>query len=248
MLGIQENGKIDKRKRFSPAAALEMARREGYQTSVCTSTLYSYIDKQVFLHLTNRDLMQKGKEKKRGYRPVRRVAHPILPSISQRPEAINQRTEPGHKEIDLIVGCEGSKAAVLTIVDRYKREIMAFKLPDKRASSVRAIFDKLERKLGKRRFRQEFRSISTDNGSEFLEYEKLIKSIYGGKRFEVYYCHSYSAWEKGTNENHNRMMRRFFPKGTNFDKISQRQIQEAADWLNHYPRKALSWKMPVEAA
>lgn len=248
MLGVQENGKIDKRKRYSPAAALEMARRAGYKTAVCVSTLYSYIDKRVFFHLTNKDLIEKGKAKKHEYKTVRRVTHPALPSIEERPEAINQRTEPGHKEIDLIVGCTGSKAAVLTIVDRFKREILAHKLPDKRAASVRAVFDKLERKLGKKRFQQEFKSISTDNGSEFLEYDKLTESIYGGKRFKVYYCHSYSAWEKGTNENHNRLMRRFFPKGTNFNHISQRAVQEAADWLNHYPRKVLNWKMPAEIA
>ncbi len=124
---------------------------------------------------------------------------------------------------------------------------MAFLLPDKRAASVRAVFDRLERKLGKRKFRETFRSITTDNGPEFLEYDLLTQSIYGGKRFEVYYCHSYSAWEKGTNENHNRLLRRFFPKGTDFTKVSQRQIQEAVDWMNNYPRKVLGWLTPAEA-
>ena len=82
--------------------------------------------------------------------------------------------------------------------------------------------------------------------SEFLEYEQLTQSMYVGKRFEVYYCHSYSAWEKGTNENHNRFLRRFFPKGTDFTKVSQRQLQEAMDWMNNYPRKVLDWKTPNE--
>lgn len=248
MLGIQEDGKVDQRKRYSPAAALELARREGFETSVCMGTLYGYIDKQVFLHLTNKDLWEKGKPKKQGYRPVRRVVHPALPSIVDRPEIINDRGELGHKEIDLIVGREGSKAAVLTITDRAGRSELAFKIPDKRAASVRAIFDRLERKMGKRRFREMFKSITTDNGPEFLEYDLLTESVFGGKRFEVYYCHSYSAWEKGTNENHNRLMRRFFPKGTDFNRISQREIQEAADFLNHYPRKILGWKMPAEVA
>lgn len=247
MLGIQDNGKVDRRKRYSPAAALELARREGFETSVCVRTLYGYIDKRVFLNLSNKDLWEKGRVKQKKQK-VRRSPHPLLPSIADRPEIVNQRREPGHKEIDLIVGCEGSKAAVLTITDRKGRAELAFKIPDKRAASVRAVFDRLERKLGKRRFRETFRSITTDNGSEFLEYDLLTRSIYGGKRFEVYYCHSYSAWEKGTNENHNRLMRRFFPKGTDFGKVSQREIQEAVDFLNHYPRKILGWKMPVEAA
>jgi len=247
MLGIQKNGKADRRKRYSPAAALAAARAEGYKTSVCVSTLYSYIDKRIFLNLSNRDLWEKGRKKHRKQK-VRRSPHPLLPSIEDRPQIINDREELGHKEIDLIVGCEGSKAATLTMTDRKGRTELAYKIPDKRAASVRAVFDKLERKLGKRQFRETFKSITTDNGPEFLEYDLLTESVFGGKRFEVYYCHSYSAWEKGTNENHNRLMRRFFPKGTNFTKVSQREIQEAVDFLNHYPRKILGWKMPVEVA
>lgn len=247
MLGVQENGKVDRRKRYSPAAALELARREGFETSVCVGTLYGYIDKRVFLNLSNKDLWEKGQVKQKKEK-VRRSPHPLLPSIADRPQIIDQRTELGHKEIDLIVGCEGSKAAVLTITDRAGRVELAFKIPDKRAASVRAVFDRLERRLGKRRFREAFRSITTDNGPEFLEYNLLTQSVFGGKRFEVYYCHSYSAWEKGTNENHNRLMRRFFPKGTDFGKVSQREIQEAADFLNHYPRKILGWRMPAEVA
>lgn len=247
MLGVQDNGKVDRRRRYSPAAALELARREGFTTSICVSTLYGYIDKRVFLNLSNKDLWEKGRIKQKKEK-VRRSPHPLLPSIEDRPQIISRREELGHKEIDLIVGREGSKAAVLTITDRVGRSELAYKIPDKRAASVRAVFDRLEKQLGKRRFRETFRSITTDNGSEFLEYDLLTKSIYGGKRFEVYYCHSSSAWEKGTNENHNRLMRRFFPKGTDFGKVSQKEIQEAADFLNHYPRKILGWKMPVEVA
>lgn len=247
MLGIQDSGKVDRRKRYSPAAALELARREGFETSVCVGTVYSYIDKRVFLNLSNKDLWVKGDRKKHKNK-VRRSPHPLLPSIVDRPQVINDREELGHKEIDLIVGCEESKAATLTMTDRKGRTELAYKIPDKRAASVRAVFDRLERKMGKRRFREAFKSITTDNGSEFLEYDLLTESVFGGKRFEVYYCHSYSAWEKGSNKNHNRLMRRFFPKGTNFDKVSQRSIQEAVDFLNHYPRKILGWKMPVEVA
>ena len=203
--------------------------------------------KRVFLHITNKDLIEKGRTRQKTAKPERRTVHPALPSIVNRPEAANRREELGHKEIGLVVGCANTKAATLTITDRKGREEMAFLLPDKRAASVRAVFDRLERKLGKRKFREAFRSITTDNGPEFLEYDLLTQSIYGGKRFEVYYCHSYSAWEKGTNENHNRLLRRFFPKGTDFTKVSQRQIQEAVDWMNNYPRKVLGWLTPAEA-
>lgn len=246
MLGIQEDGSIDKRKRYSPAAALAAARKEGYQTSVCTSTLYSYIANRVFLHLTDKDLWEKGKKKAGGRVPERRIAHPALPSITDRPEPGSQREEAGHWEIDLVVGKAKSRPVLLTMIERKKREPMIFKLPNKQAASIRKIFDTLEQKLGKNKFRETFKTITTDNGSEFLEYDELIKSVYGGKRFDVYYCHSYSAWEKGSNENMNRMIRRWFPKGTDFSRISKKEIAEFQDWLYHYPRKILDWKSPAE--
>lgn len=205
-----------------------------------------YITKRVFLHLTNKDLWEKGKNKKQKHQPVRRIAHPRLPGISERPEAVNQREDSGHWEIDLIVGKAKSRPVLLTMIERKKREPMIFKLPDRQAASVRTIFDKLERKLGKKKFRDTFKTITTDNGSEFLEYEELVRSIYGGKRFDIYYCHSYSAWEKGSNENMNRMLRRWFPKGTDFSNVSKKEIAEFQNWLYHYPRKVLDWKSPAE--
>ena len=132
------------------------------------------------------------------------------------------------------------------MVERKEREPLLFKLPDKRAESVRQVFDTLERKMGKQRFREQFRTITTDNGPEFLEYEKLVESIHGGERFRVYYCHSYSAWEKGSNENMNRMIRRWFPKGTDFSRVPKKEIAEFQDWLYHYPRKVSGWKSPAE--
>ena len=81
-----------------------------------------------------------------------------------------------------------------------------------------------------------------------MEYDKLCRSLYGGSRFQVWYCHSYSAWEKGSVENHNRMIRRFFPKGTDFSKVSKKRIADVQDWMNNYPRKILGWQTPNEAA
>ena len=243
MLGIQEDGKRDKRKRFSPAAALAEARAQGFTTTICTSTLYSYISKGVFLHLTNKDLWVKGQKKKQKRETVKRIAHPLLPSITQRSEEATNREEYGHWEMDLVVSRKGKKTVILTLTERMKREELIFKLPDRKAKTIRKVFDKLEKTMPD--FKERFKSITTDNGSEFLEYDQLVKSIHGGKRFEVYYCHSYAAWEKGTNENHNRMIRRWFPKGTDFGKVTKRELQELQEWMNHYPRKILGWKSPA---
>ncbi len=234
------------REKCSPAVALELARREGFKTSICVQTLYNYIDSGLFLELTNKDLLEKPKRKPRKAEKSR-VAHPSLPSIVDRPASIRDRADYGHWEMDLVVGPqEGSGAVLLTLTERRTRQEMIFKLPDKRAASVRAVFDKLERTTPD--FCQRFKTITTDNGPEFLEHEKLIKSVRGGERFTVFYCHSYAAWEKGTNEVHNRMIRRWFPKGTDFSKVSQRKIKAVERWMNHYPRKILGWKTPAEAA
>ena len=248
MLGVQKDGSVDSRIRYSPAAALAAARAEGFRTSICTATLYSYIKKRVFLRLTTKDLWEKGRKKKRNYDKVQRIAHPALPSIASRPEQISQRSERGHWEMDLVVSCSRGKGALLTLAERTTREELIFKLPDKQASTVRAVFDRLEKRLGRKRFREKFQSITTDNGPEFLEYDQLTRSIYGGKRFDIWYCHSYAAWEKGTKENHNRMIRSWFPKGTDFSKVKDTEIAALQNWMNGYPRKVLDWKTPLAAA
>lgn len=150
--------------------------------------------------------------------------------------------------MDLVVGKTESRAVLLTLTERKTREELIFKLPNRKAATIRKEFDKLESRMGKQAFQKKFRSITTDNGPEFLEYELLTRSIYGGQRFQVYYCHSYAAWEKGSNENHNRMIRRFFPKGTDFTRVTKKQIQAVQDWMNGYPRRILGWKTPDEAA
>lgn len=232
---------------FSPAAALAEARAQGcYKTSICTSTLYSYIEKRVFRRLTEQQLWVKRRQKKKEQRPENRIAHPKLPSIEQRPAEISLRQEYGHWEMDLIVSAKGGRSALLTLTERLQRKEIIRKLPDRRAETVRRALDELERQTPD--FREKFKSITTDNGSEFMQYEQLRRSIYGGQRFQLWYCHSYAAWEKGSNENHNRMIRRFFPKGTNFDSVSEQEIQRVQDWLNSYPRKILNWKSPDQTA
>ena len=234
------------REKYSPAVALELARREGFKTSICVQTLYNYIDGGLFVELTSDDLLEKPKRRPRAGEKSQ-VVHPDLPSIVDRPAVIGARTEYGHWEMDLVVGPqEGSGATLLTLTERRTRQELIFKLPDKRAASVRAVFDKLERTTPD--FYQRFKTLTTDNGAEFLEHDLLVKSVLGGQRFTVFYCHSYAAWEKGTNEVHNRMIRRWFPKGTDFAKISRRKIKAVERWMDNYPRKILGWKTPAEAA
>lgn len=234
MRGVQADGHIDRRKRYSPAAALAQARREGYPVTVCPATLYTYIAKGVFLHLTRQDLW--SPRKKRRYNHVQRVAHPLLPSIAQRPQAINDRAEPGHWEMDLVMGKAKTKPALLTLTERMSRKEIILKIPDKTGESVLRALAQVKEPI---------RSITTDNGSEFLAYDQIRQILDGA---EVYYCHSYASWEKGTNERHNRMIRQWWPKGTDFSTVSQEELDELADHLNNYPRRVLGWRSPAEIA
>lgn len=144
--------------KYSPAAALATARKAGYKTSVCTATLYSYIDKGIFLHLTNKHLWEKSRRRKHGYRPVHRIAHPLLPSITERPQHITDRQDYGHWEMDLVVSKTGSKAALLTLTERISRQELIFKLSDKKAATVKTVFDRLERSMPD--FKKRFQSPS----------------------------------------------------------------------------------------
>lgn len=88
-----------------------------------------------------------------------------------------------------------------------------------------------------------FKSITVDNGCEFQDFEGIeLAHRRKGKRTIVFFCHPYSAYERGSNENMNRLIRRFFPKGTSFDNVSEEQLAEAERWVNNYPRKLLGWK------
>lgn len=231
---------------FSPAAALAAARAEGYVTRISVGTLYNYITMGLFLELEDKHLLEKPTRKPRKKSEGPKVAHATLPSIEIRPAIIGQRSEPGHWEMDLVVGPQGTKPCLLTLTERMTRKEIITWLPDRRAVTIRRAIDRLERNTTG--FRQKFKTITTDNGSEFMEYELLIRSCRSKQqRFEVYYCHSYAAWEKGSNENHNRMIRRFFPKGTDFSQVTKRQVAAVQNWMNNYPRKVLNWLTPLEA-
>lgn len=88
-----------------------------------------------------------------------------------------------------------------------------------------------------------FQSITVDNGCEFQDYDGMEKACRRkGKRTTVYYCHPHAPHERGSNENMNRIIRRFFPKGTNFDEVPISEIRRAEEWMNNYPREVLGWK------
>ncbi len=236
--------KIGKEK-DSPDAVIGEIKARGmkFDTTICTKTLYNYIDRGLFLNISNRDLPVKKGGKRRKQRRVRGAALNNLRgrSIEERPEGIESRTETGHWEMDTVVG--RGKACLLVMTERVSRRVLIFKLKSKTQEEVAAVIDRLEGKH-RGRFKELFKSITMDNGCEFLDSGRLEASCIrpGEKRTTCYYAHPYSAWERGSNEACNRLIRRFVPKGTDIGRLSSRDIQRIETWINNYPRRMFGYK------
>lgn len=227
--------------KYSPAAALAAAEKQGLQVTICVKTFYNYIDKGIFLHLTNKDLPVKGTQTRKNKKVRVQKRANAGTSIEQRDEKILEREEFGHWEMDTVVGKRNSKKALLVLTERKTRDELLFLLEEHKAANVVKVLDSLELKYGEH-FSSLFKTITVDNGSEFAYFEEMQKSkLHEGDRTKIFYCHPYSSWERGSNENGNRLVRRHIPKGTNFDHYSQKEIDVIMEWMNSYPRRLLEF-------
>lgn len=229
--------------KYSPSAVLAEIENLGLEfgVKVCRQTLYKYIDQGVFLKITNKDLPFEGKRRQRKTRKVRPARVSKGESIEKRPDEINDRSEFGHWEMDLVVSSQNGRSALLVLTERQTRQEIIRKVPDKTDDSVVAALDDLEHKHGAR-FKDIFKSITIDNGSEFADCAGMERSIFGGQRTKCYYCHPSNPQERGSNEKQNQMLRRHFPKGTNFDSVPEEELEHVARWLNNYPRLLFNWQ------
>ncbi len=233
-------------KGYSPAAILGYIKENGLQfkTKVCRVTLYSYIDKGLFLRVSNKNLLRKGKRKHR-HKKVKTIKQlpKVEHSIEKRPTEIAKRASFGHWELDTVVGTQKKGETLLCMTERFTRMEIIFKSRDKSAASTVTMLNRLERKLGSRAFRQIFKTITCDNGTEFSNIVGMEYSPYTGKRrTTVYYCHPYCSSERGSNENQNGFIRRFVPKGTAISRFSPKDLQEIQDFINSYPRAIFDWQ------
>lgn len=229
---------------YSPGAALHAIEEEGreFDTKICENTLYNYIYRgDVFLTLTKEHLLYKGERHKANPEKSKRARSPRGESIEKRPPEVKKRETFGNWEMDSIMGPVHSKAALVVLTERLTRFGLVFWVPDHTAESVVKVLDRLERKMGKD-FKRVFQTITVDNGSEFADCAGMERSVRRRKaRTKIYYCHPYSASERGSNENMNRIVRRFFPKGTDFDGVTPQEVAQAETWMNNYPRAILGW-------
>lgn len=227
--------------KLSPGAVLGQIKRNNmkFNTSISINTLYKYIERGYFLRLEIKHLPEKAK-RKRTKRSVVIKRAPKGTSIEKRPKEISMRNTFGHWEMDCV--CGPTLNTLLVLTERLTRKEIIVPMVNQKAESVIRALNKLEKIYGKK-FKQIFRSITVDNGSEFADYYGIMKSIFNkySKRTEVYYCHPYTSCERGTNERINREIRRLIPKGSDLGKYPREYIQYVEDWINDYPRRVLGY-------
>jgi IS30 family transposase len=226
--------------KLSPYAALVRLEKTGkYPWLPCERTVYNAINAGL-LGVSRRQLPYKPPDK-RPKNSGQRMAYTNARGrcISERPSAADDRIEYGHWEMDTVVGGKGtSPACLLVITERMSRREVIRKIPERTQKAVRRALGRLERE--KNSIFKTMKTITCDNGSEFLDAEAIERSALSNKkRCHAFFAHPYTASERGSNENANRIVRRFIPKGADISRFSRAQIQKIEDWINSLPRKLL---------
>ena len=200
---------------------------------------YIYTRPQASLNIKLIKLLVRKKTRRRPSKKRRGTGSKIINqvSIDNRPKHIDLREEIGHWEGDLVIG-KGHKSAIGTIVERKTRFAIIVKLESKKAEEVAKEFSEILNKLNP----IYKKTMTYDNGIEMARHEKITKNT----GMKIYFAHPYSSWERGTNENTNGLIRRYLPKGTNFNEIDINQLQIIQEKLNNRPRKIIGYKTPHE--
>ena len=242
---IEDKIKIDK---WSPDVIVgymekhNIFNRDGF-THITVPTIYNAIR----LHIIDVKLEDTRRMKynpKYEYHEEKQVSDSKLPySIDKRPDYIENRLIFGHFELDTVLGKKAGKhECLMTLTERKTRFEIIFKLKCKTADEVVNKFNQIKDFM-KSNYNKIFKSITTDNGSEFSHFLEIIKDT----KTQIYFCHPYCSGEKGTNEKNNSMIRYFIPKGSLIENYSNQDINNIANWMNNYPRKILDYKTPLEA-
>lgn len=225
----------------------------GWSPETISENIFSDISEEVsheaiylFAYKHQRDwikyFVQKGKTPRQGYktnRAKKAETRANKRSHETRPPACIERTELGHLESDLIVSCKGGRSALQVTVDRVSRRAWLKLLSSREACEARRnlfqIVNSEERLI----------SCTVDNGAEHSDYSNL-ESVFKEREFMVYYCDPHSPWQRGTVEAVNGIIRRWFPKGTNFDHVIRERVAEVEALYNSRPMKVLEGKTPTQ--
>jgi IS30 family transposase len=183
----------------------------------------------------------------RSTRPIRRSRHATQKTdqrgqivnavpISQRPASVEDRALPGHWEGDLLCGPNNSN--IVTLVERHSRYVMLARIPSRDTQTVITALIKQARKLPD----ELYKSLTWDRGKELADHKRFTMET----DVAVYFCDPQSPWQRGSNENANRLLRQYFPKGTDLSPYSQAHLNKVARQLNERPRKTLDFQTPAE--
>jgi IS30 family transposase len=213
--------------------------REDQGIDISYETIYQHIwsDKQLgghlFQHLRRRgkayQSRSKDKQAGRGF-----IKNRI--SIDERPHVVDDKSRVGDWEIDLVIG-KGHSGALVTIVERNTSFTVSTRVDDKSAKTVTAATIALLAP-----FKGAVLTITADNGKEFAYHEKMTESL----QCDVFFADPYCSWQRGLNENTNGLLRQYWPKSTDFKKVSQSAVQDVIVNLNDRPRKKLNYKTPAK--
>lgn len=159
-------------------------------------------------------------------------------SIQERPKKVLNRQEFGHYELDIVESVKRDSTAIMTLVERKSRKLIARKIDNKKSDTINKTLKPIIQQLIED---EKIISITTDNGLEFSKLSELEE-----EGINIYFTHAYSAWEKGTNERINRMIREIYPKGTTLKDIDNLEIQRVVENINNKPRKILNYQSSQE--
>jgi len=215
------------------------------EMQISAETIYSYLyvlprgqlKKELLKALRQGHRRRRRRDKVKNNEENRGKIEDML-SIEERPAEVADRSVPGHWEGDLLIG-KYRQSALGTLVERTTRTTLLVRLKSRKAEEVRKAFSRKIKRLPK-----DLRvSLTYDQGKEMAQHKLFSKDT----EMKVYFAHPASPWERGTNENTNGLIRQFFPKGTDFNKVTSRGIRHVQDLLNERPRKVLNWQSPFEA-
>jgi IS30 family transposase len=207
------------------------------QERVSHESIYQYIyadkagggDLHQHLRCCKRRRKRYGAYDRRGQLPNRR-------SIEERPKIVEERKRIGDWEADTIIG-QNHRQAILSLVERKSKLTFLKKVERNTAEAIEQAISELLRPVA-----DKVHTITSDNGREFAQHQAIASTLDAA----FYFAHPFASWERGTNENTNGLVRQYFPKGSDFSKITEADIQRATARLNNRPRKRLNYRTPQQ--
>lgn len=220
---------------WSPEVIAERAKAEGF--SVSFSTIYLAIKRGLFPNITRKTHLRRHGKRRYKQRSKYNTIQPEH-TIHERPKIVEEKKRLGDWEGDTVIG-KGGKSCIVTSVDRVSKMLVAALSASQTKTDVRAAFSAA---YAKAEYKLPTHTLTLDNGSEFADF----KGIEADLNTTVYFADPHSPWQRGLNENTNDLLRFFFPKGTDFNQITQEELDEVVALINNRPRKTLGYLSPIE--